>query len=98
MNLKVLLIIGVVPLRSAKSAQWMKEKLFGTIIPDAFVARMDKAADPVAEGRRICIEVIEQMADIRGVSGVHVMAPNNDAAVPEVIAAARDSIKRLAVA
>ena len=28
-------LIGISPLRSAKSARWMKEKLFGTIIPDA---------------------------------------------------------------
>ncbi|HEX5508088.1 MAG TPA: methylenetetrahydrofolate reductase [Pseudolabrys sp.] len=93
---KLAFLIGIAPLRSAKSAQWMKEKLFGTIIPDAFVARMEKAADPVAEGQRICVELIEELAEIRGVSGVHVMAPNNDAAVPEVIAAAREKISRLA--
>ena len=39
-NLSIL--IGVAPLRSAKSALWMKEKLFGTIIPDALVARMER--------------------------------------------------------
>ena len=38
---KVAMLIGVVPLRSAKSARWMKEKLYGTIIPDAMVARME---------------------------------------------------------
>ena len=93
-NLSV--IIGVAPLRSAKSALWMKEKLFGTIIPDAFVARMEAAADPVAEGRAICVETIRELAEIPGVSGVHIMAPNNDAAVPEVIFAARKSAGRLA--
>ncbi|HET7851014.1 MAG TPA: methylenetetrahydrofolate reductase [Pseudolabrys sp.] len=92
---KLAFLIGIAPLRSAKSAQWMKEKLFGTIIPDAFVTRMEKAADPIAEGQRICVELIEELADIPGVSGVHIMAPNNDAAVPEVIAAAREKISRL---
>ena len=43
--------VGVNPLRSAKSARWMKDRLFGTIIPDALIARMEKAADPVARGR-----------------------------------------------
>ena len=88
-------IVGVAPLRSAKSALWMKEKLFGTIIPDAFVARMEAASDPVAEGRAICVETISALADIPGVAGVHIMAPNNDAAVPDVIRAARASVKRL---
>jgi methylenetetrahydrofolate reductase (NADPH) len=93
---KLAFLIGIAPLRSAKSAQWMKDKLFGTIIPDAYILRMEKAADPIAEGRTICVELIEQLAEIDGVSGVHIMAPNNDAAVPDVIAAAREKLSRLA--
>lgn len=92
---RLAILVGIAPLRSAKSARWMKEKLFGTIIPDALVARMEKAANPAAEGQRICVELIEQLADIRGVSGVHIMAPNNDAAVPDVIVAAREKLSRL---
>jgi methylenetetrahydrofolate reductase (NADPH) len=93
---KLSLIVGVVPLRSAKSARWMKEKLFGTIIPDALVARMESASDPAAEGRRICLDLVRELADVPHVAGVHIMAPGNDVAVPEIIKAARDSIKRLA--
>ena len=95
-NIKDLsIIVGVAPLRSAKSALWMKEKLFGTIIPDALVARMEQASDPLTEGRAICVETISALADIPGVAGVHIMAPNNDAAVPAVIAEARKQVKRL---
>jgi methylenetetrahydrofolate reductase (NADPH) len=83
------ILIGIAPLRSAKSAIWMKEKLFGTIIPDAIVTRMEHATDPVAEGRAICIDLMRELAGISGVSGVHIMAPNNDEAVPDVIKAAR---------
>ena len=36
----VAFLIGIVPLRSAKSARWIKEKLFGAVIPDAVIARM----------------------------------------------------------
>jgi methylenetetrahydrofolate reductase (NADPH) len=92
---KLSFLIGVAPLRSAQSARWMKEKLFGTIIPDAFITRMEQASDPVAEGRAICLEVIGELAEIPQVSGCHIMAPNNDAAVPTVIEAARKTIKRL---
>lgn len=90
------ILIGIAPLRSARSALWMKEKLFGTIIPNALVARMEAASDPTAEGRAICIELIGELSNIPGVAGVHIMAPNNDAAVPAVIAEARKSVPRLA--
>ena len=79
------LLIGVNPLRSAKSARWMKSHLCGTIIPDAFIARLEKAAEPAREGTRICVELIEELSSIRGVAGVHVMAPGNDGAIGEVI-------------
>ena len=87
------ILIGVNPLRSAKSAAWMKSHLFGTIIPDAFIARMEKATDPAREGVRICVELIEELSTIPGVAGVHIMAPGNDAAIPEVIAAVRTKNK-----
>jgi methylenetetrahydrofolate reductase (NADPH) len=83
------LLIGIAPLRSAKSAQWMKKHLYGTIIPDALIERLEQAADPAAEGARICVELIEAFATIPGVAGVHVMAPANEAAVAGVIAEAR---------
>jgi methylenetetrahydrofolate reductase (NADPH) len=53
------------------------------------VARLEVAADPVAEGQRIALEVIAEFAAIPGVAGVHIMAPANEAAVPAVIAEAR---------
>lgn len=83
------MLIGISPLRSAKSARWMRERLYGTIIPDAFLERLETAADPVVEGRRICIELMQEMAKIPGVAGVHIMAPGNEAAVADVIKEAR---------
>ncbi len=91
------LIVGIAPLRSAKSARWMKEKLFGTIIPDETVARLEAAADPAAEGRAIAVDLIEAFAANPRIAGVHIMAPNNDAAVPDVINAARAKVERLSV-
>jgi methylenetetrahydrofolate reductase (NADPH) len=94
----VAFLIGIVPLRSAKSARWIKEKLFGAIIPDAMIARMEAASDPAAEGRAICIEMVRELSGVPRVAGVHIMAPGNDAAVPDIIKAARDSVTRLAPA
>ena len=90
---KLGILVGVNPLRSAKSAAWMKSHLFGTIIPDALIKRMEGAADPEREGIRICSELIEELSTIPGVAGVHIMAPGNDAAIPEVIGAVRPRIK-----
>jgi len=90
---KLGILVGVNPLRSAKSAAWMKSHLFGTIIPDALIKRMEGAADPESEGIRICSELIEELSTISGVAGVHIMAPGNDAAIPEVIGAVRPKIR-----
>jgi methylenetetrahydrofolate reductase (NADPH) len=84
-GVKLPFLIGISPLRSAKSARWMKEKLYGTIIPDATIARLEAANDPAAEGRRLCLELMRELATIPGVAGVHIMAPGNEAAIADVI-------------
>jgi len=88
------LLIGVAPLRSAKSARWMQQHLYGTIIPDALVQQLERAADPAAEGQRICVGLIEELAAIPGIAGVHVMAPANESALPGVIAEVRRRLRQ----
>lgn len=88
-GVKLPMLIGISPLRSVKSARWMREKLFGTIIPDAILDCLEAAADPAAEGRRICVDLMREMAAIPGVAGVHIMAPGNEAAIADVIREAR---------
>ena len=78
-------LVGVAPLASARSARWMKEKLFGVIIPDWIVDRMEAASDPKAEGQAICVEILKELREIPGVSGAHIMAPLNESAIPGVI-------------
>src|ERR1700761_4019516 len=90
------ILIGVNPLRSAKSAAWMKSHLYGTIIADAYIARLEKAAEPAREGIAICVELIEELSTIPGVAGVHIMAPGNDAAIPEVIKLVKARVKSAA--
>ena len=84
-RLKVL--IGIAPLASARSARWMRGRLYGTIIPDALIERLDKAGDPRREGVTICAELLHELATIPGVAGAHIMAPANPEAIPEAIAA-----------
>jgi methylenetetrahydrofolate reductase (NADPH) len=90
---KLFVLIGVNPLRSAKSARWMRQHLYGTIIPDAMIARLEHAKHPAAEGRRICVNVIAELATVPGVAGVHVMAPAHDGGVAAVLAEARERLR-----
>src|SRR3954465_8490186 len=85
LGFKLPILIGVAPIPSARSARWMREKLFGTLIPDAMGGGLERRADPRREGRRVCIEVLQQLADIPGVAGARVMAPMNFAEIPIVI-------------
>lgn len=52
------------------------------------IARLEGAADERAEGRAICVEFIQQVREIDGVAGVHVMAIRQDEAIPGILAAA----------
>jgi methylenetetrahydrofolate reductase (NADPH) len=84
------LLIGVGAIASARSARWMQKHLFGTIVPDALIERMEAASDPRAEGQRICVELIQQLCEIPGLAGVHIMAPLNEGAIPLIVAACRN--------
>ncbi len=77
------------PLLSAKSARWMRENLWGVIIPDELIERMEGAEDERAEGRKICVELIQQMREIEGIAGVHIMAIRQQEAIPEIVAQAQ---------
>lgn len=83
------LLIGVGPLRSAKSANWMRRNIAGTVIPDTIIARLEAAEDEKAEGLKICHETIEHLRGVEGVSGVHVMAIGRAQAIVDIVEAAR---------
>ena len=82
---KVFILVGVGPLRSAKSAEWIRAHVPGVHIPDAVVKRLAGAADPAAEGRQLCIEIIQEIRTIKGLHGVHVMAYRQEHTVAEII-------------
>ncbi len=82
---KIHILVGVGPLRSAKAAEWMRTHVPGLHIPDAVIARMAGAADAAREGRNLCIDLIQEIRSISGVSGVHLMAYRQEDSVPEII-------------
>jgi len=82
---KVHIMAGVIPLKSAGAARYMKNKVAGMIVPDSVVQRMKAASDPKEEGIRICLEQIEHLRSIKGVHGVHIMAIAWEEKVPEIV-------------
>ena len=80
------ILVGLGPLKSARVARWMRANVPGVHIPDAVIARLEGAADQPREGVRICIEIIQQVREIAGVSGIHVMAYRQEETVAEIIA------------
>lgn len=83
---KLGIIIGVGPIRSARSARWMNENLYGVNVPEAIISRLEKAADQQREGRNFCAELISELQGIDGVAGAHVMAPGQgSAAIAEIL-------------
>ncbi len=79
------ILAGVIPLRSAKMAHFMAEKVPGVVIPTEIFRRMGEAADPRAEGMAIALRTIRALRDIEGVHGVHIMAVNWEEAVPSLV-------------
>ena len=84
---KVFYLVGVGPLRSEKAAEFMRTKVPGVHIPDEIVERLRKTPKEKKreEGKQICIEIIQQVREIEGVAGVHVMAYRQEELVAEII-------------
>jgi methylenetetrahydrofolate reductase (NADPH) len=84
---RVYILVGVGPLRSDKAAEYMRSKVPGVHIPDQVVERLRQAPKErkLAEGKRICVEIIQQVKEIPGVAGVHIMAYRQEELVAEII-------------
>ncbi len=84
---QVYILVGVGPLRSEKAADFMRTRVPGVVIPEPVVERLRKAPKEKKRevGKQICIEIIEQVRAIEGVSGVHVMAYRQEELVAEII-------------
>jgi methylenetetrahydrofolate reductase (NADPH) len=87
---KVHIMAGVTPLKSAKMAKYMASKVSGIKIPDAIIKRLEGVAKERAasEGLQICLETIQELRQIKGVHGIHIMAIEWEDRVPEIVKAA----------
>jgi methylenetetrahydrofolate reductase (NADPH) len=82
---EVHILAGVIPIRSAGMARYMRDYVSGVSVPDEIVTRMEQAKNAKEEGARIAIAIIEQLKEIPGVHGVHIMAVGWEDIVPEIV-------------
>ncbi|MDZ4243152.1 MAG: methylenetetrahydrofolate reductase, partial [Candidatus Omnitrophota bacterium] len=87
---KCAILAGVTPMKSAGMANYMKKNVPGMDVPDDMIERMkgtpkEKQAE---EGIKICVESIEQLKQIPGVRGIHIMAIEWEEKVAEIVKAA----------
>jgi len=83
----VYILAGVTPFKSVGMAKYMKKRVPGMDVPDEMIERLksvekDKQAE---EGIKICIEQIEHLMRIDGVSGIHIMAIEWEERVKEIV-------------
>ena len=94
---KVHLLAGVSPVRTFGAARYMANFVPGMDVPQEVVDRMKGAVEGIPkeekqrrreawerEGIQICVEIIQQVREIPGVAGVHIMAIEWEEAVAEI--------------
>lgn len=79
------ILCGVGPLASARTARWMRSNVPGVHIPDHIIERLEGAENQKEEGKRLCIDIINEVKEIEGVAGIHVMAYRQEEFVAEIV-------------
>ncbi|MBI2934727.1 MAG: methylenetetrahydrofolate reductase [Chloroflexi bacterium] len=82
---QVHILAGVIPMRSAGMARYMKDYVPGVHVPGELLTRMEKSTNAKEEGVKIILEIIEQLKEIPGVHGVHLMAVGWEDIVPVIV-------------
>jgi methylenetetrahydrofolate reductase (NADPH) len=87
---QVAILAGVTPLKSAGMAKYMKKNVPGMDVPDSLIERLSAVPkeNQADEGIKICVEMIKQLREIKGVRGVHIMAIEWEEKVAEIVKAA----------
>ncbi|MFH1762166.1 MAG: methylenetetrahydrofolate reductase [bacterium] len=71
---KAFILAGITPLKSVKMAEYMRDQVAGLEVPDEIIKSLKAAEDPKEEGEKIAVEQIQEIKEIPGIAGVHIMA------------------------
>ncbi|MFO7964445.1 MAG: methylenetetrahydrofolate reductase [Desulfobacterales bacterium] len=83
---KVYILAGITPMKSLGMARYMKLKVPGMDVPDDVIKRLqgvDKKKQS-EEGIKMACEQIEELREMKGVHGIHLMAIEWEHKVPEI--------------
>jgi methylenetetrahydrofolate reductase (NADPH) len=80
-------MVSLSPLPSAETARWVKENMSDSRIPADVIQRLEDAKNPEREGIAICAELMQEISEIPGVSGVNLMTTGDPEAIPAAIQA-----------
>lgn len=83
------ILAGVVPIKSLGMARYMKDYVSGVYVPDEVITRFEGAKSTKEEGVKMCLETIEQLKEIEGVHGIHIMAVAWEEMVPSIVEQAK---------
>jgi len=83
---KTYILAGVTPMKSVGAARFMQKKVPGMDVPQELVDRMASVPkeEQAEEGVKICVETIQRLKQVEGVSGFHIMAIEWEEKVPEI--------------
>jgi len=79
------ILAGIMPVKSAKALEYMKEEVPGVRIDPIYIDRLSKAEDAKEEGVRIAVELIHEIRKVPGVRGIHLMPVMWESITPTVI-------------
>ncbi len=82
------IIAKVAAISSAADARWLRDSLPNNQIPEKLVRRLEQAHDAEQEGVKICAEQLQQLVDIPGILGAHIVATRQLATIAAAIDAA----------
>ncbi|MGA2671151.1 MAG: methylenetetrahydrofolate reductase [Dehalococcoidia bacterium] len=88
---EVKILAGITPVISLAAARYMKTKVPNMDIPDRIIERLKKARnkeEAAEEGVNIAVETINQLKQIEGVAGVHIMTLQREELIPKICNAA----------
>jgi 5,10-methylenetetrahydrofolate reductase len=85
------IIAGITPITSLAAARYMKTKVPNMDIPDRIIERLKNVRnkeEAAEEGINIAVETINQLKQIEGVAGVHIMTLQREELIPKICNAA----------
>ncbi len=84
---QVKILAGVAPIKSIGAARYMQKKVPGMDVPEEIIDRLKGVPkeDVSKEGIKVCVDIINQVREIKGVAGIHLMAIEWEEAVHEIV-------------